>query len=114
VRTISIFGLEDEADRGLSFRRDTAAYVREEISAEVLKERLTAFLESMRDVIAAVPGVLGEFSLDSVTLSAEISAKGTVSLLGTGGEIAGKGGLSFMLKRPLSSKAEGNASRAAG
>ena len=70
-----------------------------EVDKEELTKRLNDFLQTMREVIQSVPGVLGEFTLETLTITAEISTKGQVSLLGTGGEIGGKGGLTFTLKR---------------
>jgi hypothetical protein len=46
-----------------------------------------------------VPDVLGAYAVESIELSAEVSATGTVSLLGTGGEVSGSGGLTISLKR---------------
>ena len=40
-----------------------------------------------------------QFKLTEFTISAEISAKGSLSLLGTGGEMGGKGGLTFKFTR---------------
>jgi hypothetical protein len=66
-----------------------------------LQARLDGFLGSMREVIQGLPSRLGDFELTSVTLTAEITAKGSVTLLGTGGEMGGKGGLTFTLQRQL-------------
>jgi hypothetical protein len=93
---IRILGSEDTDSRSIF---DRLRYRRAEISADEFKERLKNFLTSMEEVVRDLPETLGEFKLDQITLTAEISAKGQVSLLGTGGEIAGKGGLTFTLKR---------------
>ena len=73
--------------------------MRGKIDPETLKERLHAFLEALQEVVAGAPEKFGEFSLDTVTLTAEVNAKGQLSLLGTGGELGGKGGITFTLKR---------------
>ncbi|MDX2044710.1 MAG: hypothetical protein SF097_26100 [Acidobacteriota bacterium] len=100
---IIIFGREDsggEEDRGgILEKLQEWRYGSSEIDPEQLKTRLNKFLSAMSSVVETVPNTFGEFALDSVTLTAEISAKGQVSLLGTGGELAGKGGLTFTLKR---------------
>jgi hypothetical protein len=49
--------------------------------------------------VQRIPAALGGFGVDTVALSAEINAKGTVSLVGTGGEIGAKGGITITLKR---------------
>lgn len=99
---IVIFGLEKgeaSKDRGVFDRLQNLRYGHGQIDPDELKERLTKFLNSMESVIQGVRDEFGGFALDSVTLTVEVSAKGQVSLLGTGGELAGKGGLTFTLKR---------------
>lgn len=95
-KVISILGSEDTDTRSIF---DRLRYRRAELSADEFKERVQSFLTSMEEVVRGLPETLGEFKLDQITLTAEVSAKGQVSLLGTGGEIAGKGGLTFTLKR---------------
>jgi len=51
--------------------------------------------ESMRHVITGLPHAFGSYALDGITLSAEVSARGRVSLLGSGGEVAGNAGITF-------------------
>jgi hypothetical protein len=93
---LSLIGLEEEEDeRGGIFSKRLA---RAELDVGELKERLQAFLSAMEQVIGGVSAAVGRYHLESVTLTAEVSAKGTVSLLGTGGEMAGKGGLTFSFK----------------
>jgi hypothetical protein len=41
----------------------------------------------------------GSLEVEELTLSLEVTAKGSVSLLGTGGELGGTGGISLTLKR---------------
>jgi hypothetical protein len=61
--------------------------------------QLAVFLKKMDAVVQNLPLKVGEFSIDSVELSLEITAKGSIGLLGTGGEVGGSGGLKFILKR---------------
>ncbi|MGC2998442.1 Pepco domain-containing protein [Streptomyces sp. G35A] len=101
--TISVFGLED-TDQGrtdrLSFRRlEEWRAARTDIPAEVLQTRLHDFVATMRGVLASLPQQAGEFRLDEVSFSAEVSAKGTVSLLGSGGELSGQAGITFTFTR---------------
>ena len=49
----------------------------------------------MGSVLDGVPAAMGDYRLEQVQISAEVSAKGQLSLLGTGGELAGKSGLTF-------------------
>ena len=72
-------------------------YIR--VSPEALQSQLLDFLAKMDTVVQKLPAKIGEFGLESVELSVEITAKGSVGLLGTGGELGGSGGLTFTLKR---------------
>lgn len=86
-------------DRGRfdDLKRYFAARV--ELSADQIAERLSNFLKTMDEVLAKLPDTMGGFEIDQMELKVEISAKGQVSLLGTGGEVGSTGGLSFTLKR---------------
>jgi len=91
---LSLIGFQEPQDRAFFERRLT----RTEIDASELRNRLQTFLGAMEQVIGGVSATVGRYHLDTVTLTAEVSAKGTVSLLGTGAEVAGKGGLTFTFK----------------
>jgi hypothetical protein len=114
IEKIPVFGLddfgtpdEDQRDKEEQFRGvfgwfkspSQLTYGVGEVDADVLQKRLEALLGKVRKLIENTPAYLGQFGLDSITLTVEISAKGQVSLLGTGGEVGGKGGISFTLKR---------------
>jgi hypothetical protein len=102
---IDIFGREDhdEALRaGLFETLQKMRYGRAAIDALELERRLRQFLEAMKEVVQKVPEHYGEYKLETVSFTAEISAKGAVSLLGSGGELSGKGGITFTLKRTQS------------
>lgn len=97
---ISILGLEDSAaDRSLFRRPAEWKLGRSEVPTEEFSHRVTAFLESMRQVITNLPEAFGHYELDQITISAEISAKGQVSLLGSGGELAGTAGITFQFTK---------------
>lgn len=102
-RSIRVLGIEDadadRPDRSLLHRAGEMRYGRSEIPVEALRSRVAEFLDSMREVLGQVPATIGEFHLDQVQISAEVSAKGHISLLGAGGELAGKGGLTFTFRR---------------
>jgi hypothetical protein len=89
----------EEEDRGAVLDRITAPYRRTKLSAEQLRDNLGEFLDSLEKVVQRIPAVMGGFGVETVTVSAEINAKGTVSLVGTGGEIGAKGGITITLKR---------------
>jgi hypothetical protein len=90
---------EDDV-RGLFRKTEEVRIARVQIPSNTLRENLAAFLTNMSQVIEHLPEQIGGLSIDSLSISMEVSAKGTVSLLGTGGELAGKGGLTLSLKRP--------------
>ena len=109
VESIWIIGRADEEADELPADRDWGDTVREKIGfrtarAQVPVDRLRAeveaFVATIGKAIEAVPDTLSGFALDSIQITAEVSAKGSVSLLGTGGEVAGKGGITFTLTRP--------------
>jgi hypothetical protein len=92
--SLSVIGVEDVEERGIFERR----IIRAEIDANELRDRVHAFLGAMEHVIGGVMTTVGRYRLETVSVTAEVSAKGKVSLLGAGGEVAGKGGLTFSFK----------------
>jgi hypothetical protein len=92
---IGILGREDSADRSLFSRAQDMRLGRGEITSIDLQRRLENFLYAMRQVIGGLPDQMGTWQMSTVTLTAEITAKGSVNLLGTGAELSGKGGLTF-------------------
>ena len=52
----------------------------------------------MKDVLTAVPKAMGNYQINEVSFTVQVSAKGTVSLLGMGGgEVGGTGGITIKL-----------------
>jgi len=86
----------DGADRALWSRKKVE---RELVSTEVLRERVEHFIDQMRGVLANVPEHADRFRIEEIELTLEISAKGSVNLLGTGGEVGGTGGITVSFKR---------------
>jgi hypothetical protein len=72
---------------------------RKEVSVSALREQVTRFLGVFKDVLSVASATVGDYSLEDITVSAEVSATGRLSILGTGGEIGGNGGLSFTFKK---------------
>jgi hypothetical protein len=92
--TIEVIVEDSVATRGVRHTRPVALQV------DVLAENVNLFLSQMDKVFARAPEeVAGKFKLAEFTVSAEISAKGGLSLLGTGGEVGGKGVLTFKFER---------------
>jgi len=102
---VRIFGLEDDedgrVDRRLPFRKSNELRLGwGEVPVDKLRSQVETFLASMGDVLSGVSAKVGEYKLQQVQISVEVSAKGQVSLLGTGGELAGKSGLTFTFAVP--------------
>lgn len=100
---ISILGLEDgqpgRPERWTLKRAEDWRLGRAEVPVDQFRKRVAGFLDSLHDVIARVPAAFGNYQLNEITVSAEVSAKGQISLLGSGGELAGKSGLTFTFTR---------------
>lgn len=78
------------------------------IKIEALAENVREFLEKIEKIMAETPDEMGKFQLTEFTVSAEISATGSLSVLGTGVETTGSGGLEFKFERKsLAGKAAG-------
>jgi hypothetical protein len=93
-------GRERGGERGLTLLSEhMKAVARIPVPAAALQAGIEEFVESMRGAIAKVTTTIGEFRLDKVTLAAEVNAKGKLELLGTGGELGGKAGITFEFKR---------------
>lgn len=82
---------------------------RAQVSPETLQTNLKSFLESMETAMKGIPGVMAGYALEEIALTLEVGAKGEIGLLGTGGELSGKGSISLKLKRflPQAAKAPG-------
>ena len=88
---------ETSQDRG-PWNRKTVD--RDKVTVEQLRERLGPFVAGMHAVIARVQEASGDFPLVEVQVAVEIGAKGSVSLLGTGGEASTSGGMTLTFRRP--------------
>jgi hypothetical protein len=98
---VSVVGYADAEERGIFDRR----IARGVIDVDKLAEEVRAFMAGMEQIIGNLAGEVGKYHMDTVSVSAEVSAKGKVSLLGSGGEMGGRGGMTFTFKAP--SKANG-------
>jgi hypothetical protein len=92
--TLPVVVVDDEEDD-----RFLERFRRTEVPVESVREHLASFLAGMESALEAVPRALSAFRVDEVTLTLEVSATGKVSLVGTGAEVTGKGGLTILLRR---------------
>jgi hypothetical protein len=69
------------------------------LKIEDLAVNVNVFLEQVSNVISKSPTQLGNFQFVEFEVHAEVTAKGMLALLGTGGEAGAKGGLKFVFRR---------------
>lgn len=74
------------------------------VDLDKLEQNVQEFVNKIGGIVTRLPKEVGAFELDSIELSAEVSAKGSLSFLGTGGEVEGRGGIKFAFKRPEGQK----------
>jgi len=73
--------------------------VEKSVDAEAIKSSYQKFLRALQEIVALPVHAAGQFSLEEVEFSAEITADGEFKLLGTGVGLEAKGGVKFKLRR---------------
>jgi hypothetical protein len=81
--------------RDTGTRRIPATRVR----VDDLAENVRLFIEQVGLLVNKAPAAIGPFHFAELEVHAEVSAKGSLSLLGTGGEAGATGGLKFVFRR---------------
>ena len=69
------------------------------VTAEDLKGNMNQFLEVLEETFDQAEQTSSQMQLSEVELTVEINGKGQVGLLGTGGEVGGKGAIKLKFKR---------------
>ena len=69
------------------------------VEAEVLQSNMNQFLEVLGETFDQAEQNYSKIQLDEIELTVEINGKGQVGLLGTGGEVGGKGAIKLKFKR---------------
>lgn len=64
-----------------------------------LSAHVNLFLNQMNGILEKAPQTLGQFRFEEFEVQAEITAKGSLALLGTGGEAGATGGVKFVFRR---------------
>lgn len=101
-RTIRVVTTAAPSLRGSGMRgveEQARTLVEKAVSVEVLNRNLGTFLDSLRQLASIEEARVGDFVLEEIAFSAEISAEGEFKLLGTGAGISAKSGINFTLKR---------------
>jgi hypothetical protein len=70
-----------------------------ELEVATLSENVKQFLTQIESILATAPEDVNGFGLAEFEVSAEVSAEGKLSLIGTGVGVAAKGGLTFRFER---------------
>ena len=70
-----------------------------QMKVEELTMNINLFVEQIGSMLDKTPEKLGKFNFEELEVFAEITAKGTVALFGTGGEVGATGGLRFVFRR---------------
>ncbi|WP_204153018.1 hypothetical protein [Leptolyngbya sp. CCY15150] len=70
-----------------------------QIDVGVLSGELQSFLSKLGSILTATPKAIGDYELDEIELSAEVSASGTIKILGSGIESSLGSGLKFVFRR---------------
>jgi hypothetical protein len=68
------------------------------VDVELLKNNLSGFFESINHLLSAIPKAAEPFKLDEIELSIEVSAEGSIQLVG-GVKAGATGGITLKLKR---------------
>jgi hypothetical protein len=92
--TIEVLVVEQGAVRGPDLVHVKA------LNVDDLTVNINVFLNQMNGMLEKTPEKVGKFQLAEFEVHAEISAKGTLTLLGTGGEAGATGGIKFLFRRP--------------
>jgi hypothetical protein len=73
-----------------------------QLKVEELTLNVNLFIEQMGSILEKTPEKVGKFQFDEFEVSAEITGKGSLAILGTGGEIGVTGGFRFVFRRASS------------
>jgi len=76
------------------------------LDVEELSVNINLFLNQMNSMLEKTPEKIGQFHFAEFEVHAEITAKGTLAILGTGGEVGATGGLKFVFRRLPSANEE--------
>lgn len=72
--------------------------IEKKLPIDVLGKNISEYLNDFKGVLNKIPVTLGEYTIDSVTVSLTISETGTISITGLGGSIGAQEGITIALK----------------
>ncbi|MBV9231009.1 MAG: hypothetical protein JOZ18_16995 [Chloroflexi bacterium] len=73
------------------------------LKVEELSVNVNLFIEQMGSILEKTPEKLGKFHFDEFEVHADITAQGTIVVLGTGVQAGATGGLKFVFRRSVAS-----------
>ncbi len=73
------------------------------LKVEELTTNVTIFIQQLSKVLESAPDTLGKFHFDEFEIHADISADGTLAILGSGLHAGASGGLKFVFRRGAAS-----------
>jgi hypothetical protein len=85
---------------------ETRGLGRREVKVDELSVNVNLFLDQLGSILERTPDKLGKFQFTEFEIHAEVSAKGTLAILGTGSEAGVTGGLKFVFHRAPAPQAE--------
>lgn len=100
--TLTFLVAADEEEQGGSksiFSRGDRDVALREISVETVHRNLASTIANLRQAFAGLRDAGGDLPLKSVEVSFEISASGSINILGTGVETSGTGGITLTFER---------------
>jgi hypothetical protein len=95
--TIDVVGYEDYGDRG-----PISEIIKSTINVDQLKQNLVEFIKKIDIIVDELPEFTKSYQMDKIKISVNISATGSVSLAGTGGQVGMIGGVQIELKKKSS------------
>lgn len=75
-----------------------------QLKVEELSVNINLFLQQMGSILEKTPQELGKFQFEEFEVYAEVTGKGSLAILGTGGELGATGGLRFLFRRSPASE----------
>ncbi len=72
------------------------------LKVDELSVNINLFIEQMGNLLEKTPEKLGKFHFEEFEVYAEVTGKGTLAILSTGGELGATGGLRFVFRRSTS------------
>ena len=76
----------------------------QQMKVDELAVNVDVFIQQVGKVLESTPDVLGSFHFDEFEIHAEISADGTIAILGSGVHAGASGGLRFVFRRASTSE----------